>query len=162
MHIIVLAHELAGIAPEGENKSLADALKRSDGPEVFRRVFQRELEIGDIVFAYGSDLGQIVETARSKHGNTSYKIRYLVRPMLEGIEEDWFPARYIRLLYRRRDIKPAMIDAARRMGSTEEQLKTFERLDDAGAARILARTFVEMERQGVLPLMLRAPREERG
>jgi hypothetical protein len=83
-------------------------------------------------------------------------------PALEGIDEDWFPGRYICLLYRRRDTKPAMIEAARGVGSSEEQLTTFEQLDDSKAARILAETFVEMDRQGVLAMVLRAPREERG
>lgn len=161
LHIMAVAHELAGIEPEGEAKQLVDSLKNSDGPELFRRVFQREFEIGDVVFAYGDDLCQIVDKAKSKYGNTSYKVRYLVKPMLEGIEEDWFPARYIGLLYRRRDIKPAMIEAVRQTGVSADQIAALEQLDEAEAAKILARTFVELEQQGVLGMMLRPPNEDR-
>ncbi len=162
VHVVVLAHQLAGIEPEGETKQLADSLQRSDGPQIFRRVFQRELEIGDIVFAYGEDLCQIVDTAKSKYSNTSYRVRYLVRPMIEGIEEDWFPARYIRLLYRRRDIKLGMVEALRQAGASEEQIAGLGQLDEAEAARILARTFVDLEKRGVLGMMLRPSDEERG
>lgn len=162
LHIVVLGHQLAGVEPEGETKQLADALKRSDGPEIFRRVFQRDLEVGDIVFAYGDDLCQIVDTAKSKYGNSSYKVRYLVRPMIEGIEEDWYPARYIRLLYRRRDIKPEMVEALRRAGASEDQIADLEHLDMAEGAKIVARTFVDLEERGLLRMMLRPPEEERG
>jgi hypothetical protein len=161
LHIVALAHEVAEIEPAGESRQLVNALRASDGPAMFRRVFQRELEVGDVVFAYSEDLCQIVETAKSKYGNTSYKVRYLTRPMLDGIEEDWFPARYIRLLYRRRDIKPAMIDGLRRAGSAEDQVRQFEGLSETEAARVLARTFTDLEEKGVLRMMLK-PRRRRG
>jgi len=162
LHVVVLAHQLAGIGPDGETKQLADSIKRSDAPEMFRRAFQRELEVGDIVFAYGEDLCQIVDTAKSSYGNTSYKVRYLIRPMIDGIDEDWFPARYIRLLYRKRDIKPGMVEALRRGGASEEQIADLELLDEEEAARSLARTFVDLEQRGLLRMMLRPPKEERG
>jgi hypothetical protein len=137
---------------------VVDALRRSEGPDRFRRMFQRELDVGDVVFAYG-DLCQIVEVAKSKHGNTSYKVRYLIEPALPGVGEDWFPNRYIRLLYRRRDIKPAMIGVLRRTGATEAQVREFERLGDEEVAEILAKTFTQLEQDGVLGMMLKPPKE---
>lgn len=162
LHVVVLAHQLGGIEPQGEARQLADSLKGSDAPDLFRRRFQRELEVGDIVFAYGEDLCQIVATAKSKYGNTSYKVRYLTQPMIPGIEEDWFPAEYIRLLHRRRDIKPAMLEAVHQAGASADQIAAFAQLDEEEAAKMLAQTFVELERQGVLKMMLRPPKEERG
>ena len=152
------AHDLTGIKPEGESAQVVDALRRSEGADRFRRTFQRELDVGDIVFAYG-DLCQIVEAAKSKHGNTSFKVRYLIRAALPGVGEDWFPNRYIRLLYRRRDIKPAMVGVLRRTGATEAQVAEFERLGDEQVAEILAKTFTQLEKDGVLGMMLRPPKE---
>jgi hypothetical protein len=161
LHVISLAHDLAGIKPEGESSQVVNALRRSEGPDRFRRSFQRELDVGDIVFAYG-DLCQIVQTAQSKHGNTSYKVRYLIRPALPGVGEDWFPNRYIQLLYRRRDIKPGMIDLLRRTGTPENQLAAFEEMSDEQISEILAKVFTRLEQDGVLRLMLRPPTEARG
>lgn len=161
LYVVVLAHDLGGIKPEGESAQMADALRRSEGPDRFRRSFQRELEVGDIVFAYG-DLCQIVEAVKSKHGNTSYKVRYLIRPAVPGVGEDWFPNRYIQLLYRRRDIKPAMIEVLRQHGDSEVQVGEFERLGDEEVAEILAKTFTKLEQDGVLGMMLRPPNERKG
>jgi hypothetical protein len=161
LHVISLAHDLAGIKPEGESSQVVNALRRSEGPDRFRRSFQRELDVGDIVFAYG-DLCQIVQTAQSKHGNTSYKVRYLIRPALPGVGEDWFPNRYIQLLYRRRDIKPGMIDLLRRTGTPENQLAAFEEMSDEQISEILAKVFTRLEQDGVLRVMLRPPTEGRG
>jgi hypothetical protein len=161
LNVIALAHDLTGIKPEGESAQVVEALRRSEGPDRFRRTFQRELDVGDIVFAYG-DLCQIVEAAKSKHGNTSLKVRYLIRPAVPGVDEDWFPSRYVQLLYRRRDIKPAMVGVLRRTGATEAQVAEFERLGDEQVAEILAKTFTRLEEDGVLGMMLRPPRGRKG
>jgi hypothetical protein len=161
LQIIAVAHDLTGIKPEGESVQVVNAVRRSEGPDRFRRGFQRVLDVGDIVFAYG-DLCQIVETAKSKHGNTSYKVRYLIRPALPGVGEDWFPNRYIQLLYRRRDIKPGMIDLLRRTGTPENQLAAFEQMGDEQISEILAKVFTRLEQDGVLRMMLKPPKEEKG
>lgn len=161
LHVVLLAHDLAGIEPAGDTKGIAEAIRESDAAEMYRQKFQREFEIGDIVFAYGDDLCQITGVTTSDYGYTSYTVRYLGRPSIEGIDEDSFPGEYVRLLYRRRDIKPEMIERIRQAGASDERIADIEQLDDASAAEVLARTFVHLEMQGVLAMMLRR-REEQG
>jgi hypothetical protein len=54
-----------------------------------------------------------------------------------------------------------MIESFRQTGASEEELTALEQLEEAEAAKILARTFVELEQQGVLRMMLRRPKEDR-
>lgn len=157
IHIAVAAYGLAGITPEGAAAQTADALRQSIGGDMFRRMFQRQFDLGDIVFAYGDDLCQIVETARSKYGNTSYKVRYLARRPIPEIGEDWFPSQHIRLLYRNAEIKPKMIEAVRQTGIGADRIAELERIPDEKVAGFLADAFTLLEREGVLRLMLRPP-----
>lgn len=159
LHVVLLAHDLAGVEPAGDTKHIAKTFKESDAAELYRRRFQREFEVGDIVFAYGDDLCQVTGLARSEYGYTSYTVRYLGRPSTDGIGEDSFPGEYVRLLYPRRDIKSEMVERLRQRGASDEQIREIEHLDDARAAEVLARTFVDLEQRGVLRLMFRPHQE---
>lgn len=155
IHTVLVAHTLSGINPKGVGEQLLRVLdKGTNAPEILERVFQRELDIGDIVFAYGEDLCQVIDRSKSKYGFTSFKVRYLTKPMIPEVKEDWFPVRYIRRLYPRKEIRQRMVDLLRKRGTPEDQIEEIQNLTDEELSLILAKTFTELERVGALKRML--------
>jgi hypothetical protein len=160
-HITVIAHKLAGIEPTGAARDLATALGDSDGPKAFAEVIQAEFEVGDIVFAYGNDVCQIIDRAKSKYGYTSYKVRYLSRPMLAELPEDWFSAREIRLIIPHKGLRRRVSDLFKFAGANPEQIAQVDAVSDAEMSRLVAKAIREWEAAGILPRLLGYPKSER-
>lgn len=71
---------------------------------VYGKMAQGQVSRGDFVIAYG-DLGEVLKSVTTKFGYKSYLIRYLSRPPIEAIDTDWFPARYVRRVYKASDLR---------------------------------------------------------
>ncbi|MBW8036310.1 MAG: hypothetical protein FVQ79_11935 [Planctomycetes bacterium] len=79
-------------------KKIHDSLNRTTSTELVKKVTVREMEIGNIVLAYG-DLAEIIDVKTSSHGYRSYLVRYLAEKPMPQISKDWFPAYLVQLLY---------------------------------------------------------------
>ena len=70
---------------------------RSDAKadDIYKELTTSSAGVGDYVMAWG-DLGQVIEERKSKYGYFSYHVRYIDKPPLENITDDWFASFEIR------------------------------------------------------------------
>lgn len=61
------------------------------------------VEVGDFVIAYG-DLAEVTKIKKSPYGYQGFRVKYLEKPPIPAIPEDEMPARYVKLLYKRKPI----------------------------------------------------------
>lgn len=155
MHVVVCSYHLSGIEPKGIAAQLTrNFLGGGNNASKIMGSYQKEFGVGDIVFAYGDDLCQIMERAQSKYGYTSYRVKYLTRPPLPEVKEDWFPAQYIRLVYPKKGLREAMVSLLQKHGESEEILKGFREMPEENISDCLAKLFIELEKEGILEIML--------
>ncbi len=154
-HVVVAAYRLAGVEPTGIAKQLTEAFQTSDAQAKMEARVQSDYAVGDIVAAYGPDPCLIVDKAKSKYGYSSYKVRFLLSPMLPELPEDWFPADYVRLMMPHRELRDGMVKALETAGASVEDIQTMREIPDADITALLPETFKAMERDGLLTLMFR-------
>jgi hypothetical protein len=89
IHLIV---KLQGLSLLGFNQS-ADILSgiRSDiaSTKPYMELTAPSAQVGDYVLVWG-DLGKVMEVGTSEYGFCGYHIRYIDKPPLENITDDWF------------------------------------------------------------------------
>jgi len=98
--ILVRCFELMGEPDVPIVRKLSDSHKRTVSNEFIDKITKHDISIGDFVLAYG-DLAEVQEVRKSPYGYQSYKVRYLAEKPLKEIQEDWFPALYVKLFYTR-------------------------------------------------------------
>jgi hypothetical protein len=153
-HVVVCAHRLAGIEPVGTAKALADSLSTDDAAKMLQRVHGAQHAIGDLVFAYGRDVCLVVGKSESKYGYTSYRVKYITRPMLEEVSEDSFPARYIHTLLPRALLRDTIKRLFAERGATPEEVGALDKVPDDEITERITETIGEWEREGTLDQLL--------
>lgn len=104
--VILQVHKLAGVELLGDALLMNKVFESgTDARKIVESNYGKDLEIGDIVFAYGKDLCIVTDKKKSQYGYSSYKVRYLSPPPLPEVPEDWFPARYVHLIVPRRSLR---------------------------------------------------------
>lgn len=103
--IILESHKLAGIPLTGDTEFLDKIIRESDPTKALTSVSGKELEVGDIVFAYGKDLCIIVDRSKSCYGYTSYKAKYLTKSPLPEVLEDWYLSSYVHCVLPRKQLR---------------------------------------------------------
>jgi hypothetical protein len=105
LHILLRCQGLLKIIPKGINEQISRVFKENKTPKsLLKWLTDTKIEVGDFVLAYG-DLAEILEVKVSPFGYRCYKVRYLSERPIPKIEEDYFPAQYVRLLFRIQDLK---------------------------------------------------------
>lgn len=89
MCILVRAHELCGVAPQGINKTLTSRIrKRKLSPMLESRAVP-----GDFVLCSNTNyLAEVLEVQRSEYGYERYRVLILDRTREESSDEVWLPA----------------------------------------------------------------------
>jgi hypothetical protein len=150
-----MGYRLAGVEPEGTAKAIVTAVSDAgEATALLSRLYQPAFDIGDVVFAYGDDVCQVVERAESEFGYVSYRVRYLTAPMLPEVPEDWFPANYLRRLYPREHLRGEMFEKLRQIGASAEQLREVETMPAEQLSVLLATVFRHMDEQGLVAKMI--------
>jgi hypothetical protein len=99
--ILIRCQLLLGLVPDGTNAQLRKMHDENTGPaEIVGQLKQEKFEVGDFVWAHG-DICEVVEITRSEFGYVSYLLRYIERPPVPEIKEDWFAGFEIRLVAKR-------------------------------------------------------------
>lgn len=157
-HIIHQAIKLAGIEPEGDAKFIQELLEdeRYEASDMLKSKYKQELEIGDVVFAYGEDLGLVIEKKASSYGYTSYRVSYLTRPPLEEIPEDWWPAPYVHLLLPRKNLKDNLCNILQDAGADSAQIASIQNLTNQELDSKIRKLIKDLERNGLLGSMIEA------
>jgi len=154
INTVLAVHEITGIPTKGIARDLANAIAKSDGGGALRAKHAPKFEVGDIVFAYGDDPCQVIDASKSHLGYTSYHVRYLATPPLPGIDTDWFPGQYVRMLFPKSEYRDRMLETLGKAGATEEDLKPLRSMTDEECSRSLADAIAEMAKSGDLGKML--------
>jgi hypothetical protein len=98
LSVLTRCQETVGILPSGVNAWFSDLVANNEGPGL---VQQEQLHgsaaVGDIVMAYDR-LAQVLEIAEGSIGYRSYRVRYLSRPPLPEIPEDWHIAQHVKVV----------------------------------------------------------------
>lgn len=152
--IILQAHKLAGVPLTGDTEFVDKMLKSgTDARTILESIYGKELEVGDIVFAYGKDLCILVDKCRSKFGYTSYKVRYLRPPLLPEIPEDWFPARYVHLVCPKRVVRKKMIEIFERHHLLPDAAEMVRKMSDKDLVDQMASTALAAYKEGAFDRM---------
>ncbi len=103
LRVLVLSQQLTGLAPDGVNAQVRQYYE-SDREHIqfCERLVGGRATVGDFVLA-GHDLAEVVEVRTSKFGYEAYRVRYLAERPIPEIAEDWFIARFILVIFRRKD-----------------------------------------------------------
>jgi hypothetical protein len=99
LNVIVRLQRLLDEVPAGINRTIRDQFESNDVPaELVERRTRGTAEVGDFVLAYG-DLGEVRDVVESEFGYRSYRVLYLAERPLPEIDEDWFPAQHVQVLF---------------------------------------------------------------
>lgn len=101
MHLLLRCRRLLSIRSRtGISAQIAKSAASNRYPtSVYGTIARGQVSRGDFVIAFG-DLGEVLESVKTKFGYKSYLIRYLSTPPIAAIDTDWFPARYVRRVYK--------------------------------------------------------------
>lgn len=136
LSVLLRCQQIVGVIPEGENKQLKEILEdNSAATQLLQGRMRARAVVGDIVMAAGH-LAQVLEVAVGRFGYESYRVRYLSRPLLPEISEDWHRAQHVTLvadLPRMREMEKAQAD--KRPG---EGIGRLLELDDASLRDAIA------------------------
>jgi hypothetical protein len=104
-HIILLAKKLVKAKfRKGLLSQLNRAFIENKYPqELFKNIVSPKIQKGDFVLAY-KDLAEVINVNKSRFGYKSFAVRYLSRPPISEITEESMPARYVKLLFKRREL----------------------------------------------------------
>ena len=145
-HTVVAAFKISSVEPSDATRQIMTTFVDPGIDERFHAVHHGSLEVGDIVAAYSSDsVCEIIDRTTTKYGYTSYKVRVLLRPMLEEIQVDWYPSQYVHLLVPRRQLRESLREACGRMGIRSDEIT------EARLSELLPGVLAEMEKAGRLP-----------
>lgn len=103
LHILLRCQKLLKTVPKGINEQLIRVFKKNAKPKSLKMLMDTKIEVGDFVLAYGY-LAEVLEVKVSSYGYRCYKVLYLNKRPIPEIEEDFFPAQNVRLLFRTQDI----------------------------------------------------------
>jgi hypothetical protein len=141
LSVLLLCQRILGTVPDGANKQLHDLAAGNDVPaDLLRRRMRGTAELGDIVLA-ADQLAQVIEVAKGRSEYRSYRVRYLSRPPLPEVPEDWHPAREVRVV-----IDPSR---ARQMVAGSVHAEILEAQDDAQLMDLMAGSVADIEGAGL-------------
>lgn len=117
--------------------------------------------VGDIVLANG-ELGQVFEVVESSYAYKSFRVRYLAERPIAGIDEDWFPALYVRRIYSQEQFferMQEMIAEGTLPADLEQQMR---KLNEEELQKILAASVTEVWKLGLRDVMRTPAQKRRG
>jgi len=95
--ILIRCQDLLGIVPEGSNTELRKIHNETTPSEIVADLKQEKAEVGDFVWSAGY-ICEVMQIGRSKFGYVHYLLRYLERPPIPEIKQDWCAGFEIRLV----------------------------------------------------------------
>lgn len=93
INLLVRCQETIGSTPDGVNQSLRGSLGRSD-PAIGKTRLKGRAAAGDLVVV-ADKIGKVIEVREGEYGYESYLVRYLTKPFLPRIVEDWHIAQHV-------------------------------------------------------------------
>jgi hypothetical protein len=96
--IVIRCQQLLGTVPEGLNATIRKMHDENEVPaKLVAGLKEQKADVGDYVWAHG-DICEVIEVRKSRHGYVSYLARFIEKPPIPDIKEDWFAAFEVRLV----------------------------------------------------------------
>jgi len=89
INLLLKAQELSLVSSPKMNKLLSGIKTDDTDSNPYKEQTTSQANIGDYVLAHG-DFGKVIEERKSKYGYYSYHVKYIGKPPLEEISNDWF------------------------------------------------------------------------
>jgi hypothetical protein len=142
---LVRCYQLMGRPEAPIVAKLEDVSEKAIPKSLFETIAELDVDVGDFVLAQG-DLAEIVGTMESDFGYKSYRVRYLAERPKPHIHEDSFPAKHIKILYRRSQL----IERMKRVpGGPKDFSKQIEGLSWDETQAILRESITEIWKAGL-------------
>jgi hypothetical protein len=127
LHVIVLVDQLLGQDEKGVLQICSDIVYKNEYPvDLHIRRTDPDIREGDFVLAQ-HDLAQVIKVSSNpKYGFKSFRIKYLVREPLPGLQEDVFVGEHVRRIYRGEDLIKQTVEAIKKLnpkaGPSKEEI----------------------------------------
>jgi hypothetical protein len=89
INLLLKTQELSRLSSSKIDKLLSGVKPAEVDSKFYKELTTSQANIGDYVLAHG-DLGKVIEQQKSKYGYYSYHVKYIGKPPLEEISNDWF------------------------------------------------------------------------
>jgi len=127
---------------------IAASLEQTEPTDFVRRATLRNCRVGDFVLA-GGDLAEVLAIQETAYGYRSYQVRYLAERPIPEIPEDWFPARFIRLLYTKEEFHKHMKDTVTRGVLPEDLGRRIGQLNEVELQPLLRASLIKTWHAGL-------------
>ena len=144
--ILIRCQLLLGVVPEGANAQLRKMHDENTGPaEIVGQLKQEKFEVGDFVWANG-DICEVIKIERSEIGYVSYLLRYIEKPPIPDIKEDWFAGFETRLVAKRSFAQEAMRSSQNDPNIDEDTKRRFRDMPDEKREEMLGHAVAKLWR----------------
>lgn len=116
---------------------ISRVIKQLNASGFYNQLTQPNITKGDFVIVFDS-LCEVIGSIKSKFGYKSFKVRYLTRPPIPEIKEDWYPAINVRKQFDGKDLRDGVLELLR--------------LPDGRPAKLNSRVLRKILRENVLKL----------
>lgn len=130
---------------------------RSYGRDLMK-MYKKKFEIEDLVLAHGY-LAEVLETRESIFGYTSYRIKYLAKPPMPALTEDWLPSEEIVRIANRIGIRDLWNRNLRDSPHIEKARVLLQKSDET-LYEMTKKTFIDLAQRGVsIPSLFRTQKK---
>jgi hypothetical protein len=98
LNLLARCQETVGNVPDGPNRQLRMSLDGSDAATIGDTRLRGRADVGDLVVV-ADKVGRVRQVTAGPYDYESYLVRYLTRPFIPAIPEDWHTASEVARLY---------------------------------------------------------------
>lgn len=143
INLILKLQELSLFEIDKKNDVLSGIRKKVEDAIPYKELTSSQAKIGDYVLAWG-DLGQVIQERKSKYGYFCYHVRYIEKPPIEGIVDDWFASFEIRRLGSKKQLLRRVKSILSKYSDHEIDDNTLEKINDKMFEQYLSQCIREM------------------
>ncbi|GAF72714.1 unnamed protein product, partial [marine sediment metagenome] len=143
INLLLKLQELSGFVPPKGQDILSKRRSDAKADDIYKELTTSSVGVGDYVLAWG-DLVKVVEEKKSKYGYFCYRARYIDKPPLGNITDDWFASFEIKRIGSKAELleKVRSILAAHIGRDIDDKL--IESIDDAVFEEFLSKSIREV------------------
>jgi len=153
-HIMSRSNRLMGFDDEPQDiQKIMEG--KSDSPKILQR-WRKVFHQGDLILAM-NDLSEICECRVSVYGYTACRVKFLTKPPLSEIPEDWLPAAFISMVLPKEQVRSLLLKNKDNPNISSDLRDTFglmERETDDELMKLAKNTFIDLHKKGLLIPML--------
>lgn len=143
IHLILKLQELSLFEIGKHNDILSELRADVAAAKPYKELTTSQAEIGDYVLAWG-DLGQVIDERESKYGYYCYHVRYIDKPPIEGIIDDWFASFEIKRLGSKNQLLRSVKSILSKYSDHEVDDNALEKIDDKMFEQHLSQSICDM------------------